>query len=131
VLATATSSLSIAELADASGHMENFVGFHLINPVAKIKLVELAFPEANLQTHRRAHQLCKTLGKTPIEVSDVPGLVVNRLLFPYLFRAVELMSETGTEPEDVDSCVMLAPVCRWAPSRCSTVSASTCTCPER
>jgi 3-hydroxybutyryl-CoA dehydrogenase len=108
VLATTTSSLSIAELADASGLTENFVGFHLFNPVPKMKLVELAFPaEATLQTRRRAHELCKTLGKTPIEVPDLPGFVVNRLLFPYLFSAVELMSETGMAPGDIDSCMTL------------------------
>jgi 3-hydroxybutyryl-CoA dehydrogenase len=108
VLATTTSSLSIAELADASGHTENFVGFHLFNPVPKMKLVELAFPpEASLETRRRAHELCKTLGKTPIEVPDLPGFVVNRLLFPYLFSAVELMSSTGMAPQDIDSCMTL------------------------
>ena len=108
VLATTTSSLSIAELAAASGHTENFVGFHLFNPVPKMKLVELAFPpEATVQTRRRAHELCKTLGKTPIEVPDLPGFVVNRLLFPYLFSAVELMSETGMAPGDIDSCMTL------------------------
>ena len=108
VLATTTSSLSIAELAAASGHTENFVGFHLFNPVPKMKLVELAFPpEATVQTRRRAHELCKTLGKTPIEVPDLPGFVVNRLLFPYLFSAIELMSETGMAPGDIDSCMTL------------------------
>ena len=108
VLATTTSSLSIAELADASGHTENFVGFRLFNPAPKMKLVELAFPrEATRQTRRRAHELCKTLGKTPIEVPDIPGFVVNRLLFPYLFSAVELMSQTGMAPGDIDSCMTL------------------------
>jgi 3-hydroxybutyryl-CoA dehydrogenase len=73
-----------------------------------MKLVELAFPpEATVQTRRRAHELCKTLGKTPIEVPDVPGFVVNRLLFPYLFSAVELISQTGMEPADIDSCMTL------------------------
>jgi 3-hydroxybutyryl-CoA dehydrogenase len=108
VLATTTSSLSIAELAHASGHTENFVGFHLFNPVPKMKLVELAFPpQATLQTRRRAHALCEMLGKTPIEVPDLPGFVVNRLLFPYLFGAVELMSATGITPGDIDSCMTL------------------------
>lgn len=108
VLATTTSSLSIAELADASGHTDRFVGLHLFNPVPKMKLVELAFPpEATLQTRRRAHGLCKTLGKTPVEVPDIPGFVVNRLLFPYLFSAVELMSETGMAPGDIDCCMTL------------------------
>jgi len=65
VLATTTSSLSIAELASASGHSENFVGFHLFNPVPKMKLVELAFPrEATRVTRQRARELCKALGKT-------------------------------------------------------------------
>lgn len=108
VLATTTSSLSIAELAAASGHTENFVGFHLFHPVQKMKLVELAFPpEATAQTRRRAHDLCNALGKTPIEVPDIPGFVVNRLLFPYLFSAVDLLSETGMAPRDIDSCMTL------------------------
>ena len=55
----------------------------------------------------RARALCEALGKTPVEVPDIPGFVVNRLLFPYLFSAVELMSETGMQPEDVDSCMKL------------------------
>src|SRR5437588_1040244 len=45
VLATTTSSLSIAELADASGHPERFVGLHVFNPVPRMELIELAFPE--------------------------------------------------------------------------------------
>jgi 3-hydroxybutyryl-CoA dehydrogenase len=108
VLATTTSSLSVTELANASGQTENFVGFHLFHPVPKMKLVELAFPpEATPQTRRRAHELCEALGKIAIEVPDIPGFVVNRLLFPYLFSAVDLMSDTGMSPRDIDSCMTL------------------------
>jgi 3-hydroxybutyryl-CoA dehydrogenase len=108
VLATTTSSLSIGELAQASGHPENFVGLHPFNPVPKMQLVELAFPpEASEQTRGRARALCEALGKTPIEVPDIPGFVVNRLLFPYLFSAVELLAETGMAPEDIDNCMTL------------------------
>ncbi len=108
VLATTTSSLSIAELAQVSGHPDRFVGFHPFNPVPRMKLVELAFPpEATAETRERARALCEGLGKTPVEVPDVPGFVVNRLLFPYLFTAVELMSETGVSAEDVDRCMTL------------------------
>jgi 3-hydroxybutyryl-CoA dehydrogenase len=108
VLATTTSSLSIAELAQASGHPENFVGFHPFNPVPRMALVELAFPpEASAETRERARKLCEDLGKTPVEVPDIPGFVVNRLLFPYLFSAVELMSETGLAAEDVDRCMTM------------------------
>ncbi len=108
VLGTTTSSLSIAELALASGHPERFVGLHVFNPVPRMELIELAFPpEASARTRERARTLCDELGKTPVEVPDVPGFVVNRLLFPYLFSAVELMSQTGLEPVDIDRCMTL------------------------
>jgi 3-hydroxybutyryl-CoA dehydrogenase len=108
VLSTTTSSLSIAELARASGAPERFLGLHVFNPVTKMKLVELVFPpEAAPDTRLRALSLCESLGKTAVEVPDIPGFVVNRLLFPYLFSAVELMSETGMAPEDVDRCMTL------------------------
>ena len=108
VLASTTSSLSIEELAKESGHPERFVGLHVFNPVPRMKLVELAFPVgANGATRERARALCERLGKTPVEVPDIPGFVVNRLLFPYLFSAVDLMVQTGMEPGDVDQCMTL------------------------
>ena len=73
-----------------------------------MQLVELAFPpEATEETRDRARKLCESLGKTPVEVPDIPGFVVNRLLFPYLFSAVELLVETGMTPEDIDNCMTL------------------------
>jgi 3-hydroxybutyryl-CoA dehydrogenase len=108
VLATTTSSLSIAELAMASGHPESFVALHVFNPVPRMKLVELSFPaEASADTRTRARDLCEALGKTPVEVPDIPGFVVNRLLFPYLFSAANLLAETGMDPGDIDSCMTL------------------------
>jgi 3-hydroxybutyryl-CoA dehydrogenase len=108
VLSTTTSSLSIAALAAATGRPERFVGLHVFNPVPRMKLVELVFaPEAVPSTRERAYALCETLGKTAVEVPDIPGFVVNRLLFPYLFSAVELMAETDLSAEDVDRCMTL------------------------
>lgn len=108
LLATTTSSLSVGELAEASGRPERFVGLHVFNPVAKMKLVELAFPAAASQdTRRRAHELCLELGKEPVEVPDVPGFVVNRLLFPYLFSAVRFMEDSGLAPKAIDTCMTL------------------------
>jgi 3-hydroxybutyryl-CoA dehydrogenase len=108
ILATTTSSLSVERLARATGMSERFVGLHVFNPVPKMELVELAFPTAATDaTRRRARDLCEELGKTPVEVPDLPGFVVNRLLFPYLFSAVVLLQETGMEPEDVDLCMTL------------------------
>ena len=108
VLATTTSSLSVAELSKASGHPESFVALHVFNPVPRMKLVELAFPpEATEDTRTRARTLCEALGKTPVEVPDIPGFVVNRLLFPYLFSAAAFLAETGMDPQDIDSCMTL------------------------
>jgi 3-hydroxybutyryl-CoA dehydrogenase len=108
ILATTTSSLSITELAEASGRPDRFVGLHVFNPVPKMDLVELAFPAAaTAATRERAHALCEALGKTAVEVPDTPGFVVNRLLFPYLFEAVRLMERTGLEAEAIDTCMKL------------------------
>jgi 3-hydroxybutyryl-CoA dehydrogenase len=108
LLASTTSSLSIERLARASGASERFVGLHVFNPVPKMKLVELAFPQAATATTReRARALCDALGKTAVEVPNLPGFVVNRLLFPYLFSAVVFQEETGMSAEDVDLCMTL------------------------
>jgi 3-hydroxybutyryl-CoA dehydrogenase len=108
ILATTTSSLSIARLAEASGRPDRFAGFHPFNPVPRMKLVELAFPAAAGEpTRRRSLALCEALGKTAVEVPDVRGFVVNRLLFPYLFDAVRLMESTGLAAEDIDTAMKL------------------------
>jgi 3-hydroxybutyryl-CoA dehydrogenase len=108
IVATTTSSLSVAELAQASGRAERFIGLHVFNPVPKMSLVELVAPPGTSDdTRARARALCAALDKTPIEVPDLPGFVVNRLLFPYLFSAVRLLEESGLEPEQVDTCMQL------------------------
>ena len=108
ILASTTSSLSIAELAEASGRPDRFVGLHVFNPVPKMELVELAFPAAaSDDTRARTRALCEALGKTAVEVPDTAGFVVNRLLFPYLFEAVRLMERTGLEPAAIDTCMRL------------------------
>ncbi|MEJ7824789.1 MAG: 3-hydroxyacyl-CoA dehydrogenase NAD-binding domain-containing protein [Solirubrobacteraceae bacterium] len=108
IISTTTSSLSVSELAAASGRPELFVGLHVFNPVAKMKLVELAFAEqASAATRDRAIALCDALGKEAVQVPDIAGFVVNRLLFPYLFSAVDFMDRTGLEPQAVDTCMQL------------------------
>jgi 3-hydroxybutyryl-CoA dehydrogenase len=108
IVSTTTSSLSVSELARASGRPERFVGLHVFNPVAKMKLVELAYPpQATAATRERAAALCAALDKEAVEVPDLAGFVVNRLLFPYLFSAVEFMERTGLEPQAVDTCMQL------------------------
>jgi len=108
VLGTTTSSLPVATLAEASGRPERFVGFHVFNPVARMELIELAFPrEASPETRERARALATVLGKRAVEVPDCAGFVVNRLLFPFLFDAVRFAEENGMAPADVDACMTL------------------------
>jgi 3-hydroxybutyryl-CoA dehydrogenase len=108
IVASTTSSLSIEDLAAGSGRPERFAGLHVFNPVTKMDLVELVFPEAaSRDTRERSFALCEALGKTAVEVPDLPGFVVNRLLFPFLFEAVRLREQTGLEPAAVDSCLQL------------------------
>jgi 3-hydroxybutyryl-CoA dehydrogenase len=108
VLATTTSSLSVAELAEASGRPDRFGALHVFNPVDRMKLVELSFPDgASEQTRQRLRELCERLEKTAVEVPDAAGFVVNKLLFPYLFDAVRLLERNGLSPDDIDTCMKL------------------------
>jgi 3-hydroxybutyryl-CoA dehydrogenase len=108
LLATTTSSLSVQQLADASGRPERFAALHVFNPVEKMELVELAFPrEASEETRTRFRALCEHLDKTAVEVPDAAGFVVNRLLFPYLFDAVRLLEDDALSAKDVDTCMKL------------------------
>lgn len=108
VLCTTTSSLSVQELAEASGRPDRFAAVHFFTPVEKMELVELAFAaEASPATRERVRGLCERLGKTVVEVPDSAGFVVNRLLFPYLFDAVRLLERDALDPETVDTCMKL------------------------
>ena len=108
ILATTTSSLSVQRLAESSGRPDRFLGLHVFNPVTKMQLIELIFPStASDDTRARTLAMCEAFEKTPVEVPDIPGFVVNRLLFPYLFSAVRLVEETGMDPADVDTCMRL------------------------
>jgi 3-hydroxybutyryl-CoA dehydrogenase len=93
-LATTTSSLRIAEIARLGGGGRLF-GLHVFNPVPKMRLIELSFPdEIGEEVRERARAGCAALGKTAVEV-------------PYLFDAVRLMESTGMHAPDVDSCMTL------------------------
>jgi 3-hydroxybutyryl-CoA dehydrogenase len=105
-LATTTSSLSIAAIADAAGISKLF-GLHVFNPVPRMKLVEVCFPDGAEGARETALAWCAALGKTAVEVPDQAGFVVNRLLFPYLFEAVRLIERTGMEAGEVDTCMKL------------------------
>ncbi len=105
-LATTTSSLSIAAIGEAAG-TEKLFGFHVFNPVPRMKLVEVCIPDGAAAAREKALAWCAAMGKTAVEVPDQAGFVVNRLLFPYLFDAVRLVERTGMEAGEVDACMKL------------------------
>jgi 3-hydroxybutyryl-CoA dehydrogenase len=106
-LATTTSSLSVAEIAEAGDVAGRLFGLHVFNPVPRMKLVEVCLPDNGEETRERALAWCAALGKTAVEVPDQAGFVVNRLLFPYLFEAVRMIERTGMEAGEVDTCMKL------------------------
>src|SRR3954466_13463841 len=109
VIASTTSSLGVDELAAWTGRPQHFGVMHVFNPVEKMKLVELAYPDgASYDTRNRLRAVCNTLGKTAVEVPAIPGFVVNRLLFPYLFAAVRML-DLGLDPKAIDTCMKLGP----------------------
>lgn len=105
-LGTTTSSLSIAEIATAAG-TPNLFGFHVFNPVPRMKLIEVCIPDGASASREKVLAWAAALGKTAVEVPDEAGFVVNRLLFPYLFDAVRMIERTGMEPGAVDTCMKL------------------------
>jgi 3-hydroxybutyryl-CoA dehydrogenase len=108
ILSTTTSSLSVSELAQASGHPERFVGLHVFNPVPAMKLIEVVYaPETSEDTRTRTLELAQQLNKVAVVTPDTPGFVVNRLLFPYLFDAARFQAESGLAAEAIDSAMKL------------------------
>jgi 3-hydroxybutyryl-CoA dehydrogenase len=108
LLATNTSSISITEIAAQTARPERVVGLHFMNPVPVMALVEvirgLATSDA---TVRRALEVARTLGKTPVEVNDAPGFVANRVLMPMINEAITCVMEGVATAEAVDTVMTL------------------------
>lgn len=104
ILATNTSTIPITRLAQGLKYPERFCGIHFFNPVRKMPLVEVIRGEKTSdQTVATAVGLAKAIGKSPIVVYDGPGFLVNRILFPYLNEALELVTD-GVPIEQVERC---------------------------
>jgi 3-hydroxybutyryl-CoA dehydrogenase len=105
VLATNTSSLSVAGIAAATERPERVVGMHFFNPVPAMCLVEIVSgPSTDPSAARRAEEVAERLGKTPIRVSDTPGFIVNRVARPFYLEALRLVEE-GVEPGRIDAAI--------------------------
>jgi 3-hydroxyacyl-CoA dehydrogenase / enoyl-CoA hydratase / 3-hydroxybutyryl-CoA epimerase len=106
VLASNTSSLSIAKIAARTPHPERVVGMHFFNPVHKMPLVEvIAAPGSDPAAVNTVFAFTRRLGKTPVLVKDAPGFLVNRLLTFYSVESLWLLDE-GYRIEDLDRTMM-------------------------
>lgn len=93
ILASNTSAISIGKLAESVKWPDRFCGIHFFNPVRKMPLVEvIRGPKTSDETIAAAVAFAKSVGKSPIVVEDGPGFLVNRLLFPYMNEALELLT---------------------------------------
>ena len=108
ILASNTSSLSITEVAAATKRPDKVIGMHFFNPAPVMKLVEVIRGMATSQeTFDKVKELSESIGKTPVEVAEAPGFVVNRILIPMINEAAEILSEGISSAEDIDTSMKL------------------------
>ena len=108
IFCTNTSSISITQLAAASGRPDRFIGMHFFNPATVMKLIEITRGlTTSDETFRTVCDLSMEIGKEPVEVQDSPGFVVNRILVPMMNEAVFLLQEGTASAEDIDRAMQL------------------------
>jgi 3-hydroxybutyryl-CoA dehydrogenase len=108
IIASNTSSISITTLGAALPRPSRFIGMHFMNPVPVMKLVEVIRGlETDADTTGAAMELCRRLGKSPVEVNDYPGFVSNRILMPMINEAVYCVMEGVASPEAIDDVMKL------------------------
>jgi 3-hydroxybutyryl-CoA dehydrogenase len=108
VLATNTSSISITRLAAATKLADRVIGMHFFNPVPVMQLVELIRGlQTSDATHAAVEAVAKKIGKTPVQVRNSPGFVVNRMLCPMINEAIFALAEGLASAEEIDSAMKL------------------------
>jgi 3-hydroxybutyryl-CoA dehydrogenase len=106
ILATNTSTLPVVEMAMETGRPQQVCGIHFFNPAPVMSLVEVVRPiTASDETIAAARGFAETCGKSPVEVKDQAGFIVNALLFPYLNNAVRLLEQGVASREDIDTAM--------------------------
>jgi 3-hydroxybutyryl-CoA dehydrogenase len=106
ILATNTSTLPVVEMAMATSRPELVCGIHFFNPATSMALVEVVRPiTADDGTIEAATEFASACGKSPVEVKDQAGFIVNALLFPYLNNAVRLLEQGVATREGIDAAM--------------------------
>ena len=112
ILASNTSTLPIAKIASATQRPERVIGTHYFSPVPLMRLVEVVRGEHTSDAvAERTVELCKSFGKTPILIQDVPGFIVNRFLCLLYNEAANLIHNGVASAEDIDAALKLG--CNW------------------
>ena len=108
IFASNTSSIPISTLASATNRPDRVVGMHFMNPVPLMPLVEVVRGAASSdETMRTTIDLCRALGKTPVESADRPGFIANRVLMPMINEAVRALAEGVAPAESIDTVMKL------------------------
>lgn len=108
IIATNTSALSITEIAAATNRADKIIGMHFFNPVPAMKLVEVVKGLATSEETREAVlALCADLGKTPVDVEEAPGFVVNRILIPMVNEGIGILADGVADAEGIDTAMKL------------------------
>lgn len=108
ILTSNTSSISITRLASRTDRPERFMGFHFMNPVPVMKLVELIRGIAtDEETFKACHDVVDRLGKTAATAEDFPGFIVNRILMPMINEAVYTLYEGVGSVKSIDTSMRL------------------------
>jgi 3-hydroxybutyryl-CoA dehydrogenase len=106
ILATNTSTLPVVEMAVATSRPGKVCGIHFFNPAPAMALVEIVRPlTAEEDTITAARGFAEACGKTPVEVADAAGFIVNAILFPYVNSAVRLLEKGVATAEDIDTAM--------------------------
>ena len=108
ILASNTSSISITKIAAVTKRPDKVIGMHFMNPVPLMKLVEVIRGLGTSdETTKTIVELCKAMGKEPVEANDSPGFISNRILCPMINEAIFALQENVGTPEAIDQVMKL------------------------
>ncbi len=108
ILASNTSSISITKIAAVTKRPDKVIGMHFMNPVPLMKLVEVIRGLGTSdETTKAIVELCKIMGKEPVEANDSPGFISNRILCPMINEAIFALQENVGTPEAIDQVMKL------------------------
>jgi 3-hydroxybutyryl-CoA dehydrogenase len=108
ILSSNTSSISITKIASATRRPSQVIGMHFMNPVPVMQLVEIIRGlQTSQETFDTVKSLSESMGKTPVEASDFPGFISNRILMPMINEAIFALFEGVGTPEAIDTVMKL------------------------